>query len=292
MLMTNRLNLPQPIVDAVKAHRYDGPTGQDERYSVTTLIGPPQIAQLVRQHENELVEDVSERIWALMGSAMHEILAKANTNAIVETRLETQIDGAIVSGAFDRMALLEDPHRKAFVLQDYKFASVWEVIYGTKPERIQQLNLYAWLATCNGYKVDAIENVMLLRDWKMREAKNNHEYPQQQVAVIPQPLAPLEDTEEFVVERIALHRRARAGETVECTDEDRWMKPEQFAVMKTGNKRATKVFNAHNEAFDWATTNMPAGKWEIETRRGEAVRCESYCPVADFCPQRQKEIRG
>ena len=62
--------------------------------------------------------------------------------------------------------------------------------------------------------------------------------------------------------------------------------------MKIGNKKASKVCDSEVEARNWLAAQAKPGQYDIEHRRGEATRCESYCPVADFCPQRRAEIRG
>ena len=42
-------------------------------YSVTQLLNPAKIIHLTNRHRNEIEDDVSERIWMLIGSAMHAI---------------------------------------------------------------------------------------------------------------------------------------------------------------------------------------------------------------------------
>ena len=178
-----------------------------------------------------------------------------------------------------------------FVLQDYKYASVWEVINNAKPERAQQLNMLAWLARYNSYSVTKIQNVMILRDWSMRMAKNNRDYPQAKVAILDQPIWQDGAIEEFVLERIDAHVKAKEALPL-CSDEERWMKPPVYAVIKNGNKRAERngLHKSHNEAFDWCEAENKKmgdkkGEFQIETRRSEAVRCENYCFVSGFCSQ-------
>ena len=78
------------------------------------------------------------------------------------------------------------------------------------------------------------------------------------------------------------------GETIpQCTPEERWLRPTKYAVMKKGRKRAIKLHDNETEAHGHAET---LGKDHlVELRKGEAGRCEKYCPVALFCPQFQKE---
>jgi hypothetical protein len=67
-----------------------------------------------------------------------------------------------------------------------------------------------------------------------------------------------------------------------CTDEDIWAKPTKYAVIKKGNVRAIKLFEYKDEAEDLAATISGS---RIEVRPGVATRCQSYCPVSDYCVQ-------
>lgn len=70
--ITNKYNLPKTIVDACKldTHVMAGDI------SVTQLIDGPRIRILKKKHDYE--EDVSEKLYALMGTALHNILERAN----------------------------------------------------------------------------------------------------------------------------------------------------------------------------------------------------------------------
>lgn len=70
--LTNKYNFPQTIVDAVKIdnHRVAG------NVSCSQLIDGPQVRILKRMHDYS--EDVSEKLYALMGTALHGILERAN----------------------------------------------------------------------------------------------------------------------------------------------------------------------------------------------------------------------
>lgn len=295
MKFTNRLGLPQPIVDAVTKDTYDGPFPEGT-YSVTEILSPARQKQLIRIHGSDIVEDVSDRMWALEGKAIHEVLERAEADGIAEQRLFREIyPGITLTGKFDRVALIKD-NSGDFVLQDYKYASVWEVIHDAKPERAQQLNILAWLARYNSYSITKVQNVMILRDWSMRMAKNDRSYPQAKVAIVDQPLWQDSAIEEFVLERLDAHIKAK-DDLPKCSDEERWIKPPVYAVMKNGNKRAERggLHSSHNGAFDWCEDEGKIlgdkpGQFSIETRRGEAIRCENYCSVAMFCTQHMSTI--
>lgn len=71
-IFTNKHNLPEPLFNAITHNSYR--TGGD--ISVTTLVGAPQVRMLKKKHNIE--EDVSDMVWALIGTCIHEILNRAN----------------------------------------------------------------------------------------------------------------------------------------------------------------------------------------------------------------------
>jgi hypothetical protein len=125
MRITNDLNLPAPLIAAVSKMRQPI-AGQ---LSVTELINPPQIRALTIRHWEEITEDASERLWAAVGSLMHQLL---EIHADIpghqaERTLSTVVEGVTVTGTFD--LYYEDG-----VLTDYKFVSVWTTMNGVKEE--------------------------------------------------------------------------------------------------------------------------------------------------------------
>lgn len=296
--ITNRLKLPQPIVDAI---RNDGYSKGGSDYSVTELIAPAQQRYLMAKHESELVEDAADRIWALLGQTMHTILERANATGIAEKRLFTTIDGATVSGQFDHMDLYRDENG-LIILRDWKLASVWEYVRGVREEREQQTNLLAWLARRNGYDVDALEIVMIFRDWSKPEAMryaNDDSFPNEQVARIKMPMWSQAKCEEFALQRVRLHRDAWKVRPL-CSDEERWAQPDTFAVKRTKNKRALRVLKTEEDALKWAADNKAGFRTRsldgeeviqlakdviIEHRKGTSQRCAAYCSVLQFCEQ-------
>lgn len=280
MNLTNRHGLPDAIFRAVQGFDRDYENTHKRRsdISATTLLNPPQAVQLGRQHFREIEEDASDRLWALLGQAVHAILAKAETSALTENRLYMGIGGWTVSGQYDRLTLLPTG-----LLQDYKVCSVWEVIYGLKKEREAQLNVLAELCAENGHEVTELEIVAILRDWQKAKAENDPAYPQAGFSRIKVPLWPRTERRAFIEARVRLHQQARGGVIAPCSDEDRWYSGETFAVMKKGRKSAVRLHET-KEAADKMVADLGAGHY-VEYRRGVNKRCESYCRVAAFCPQ-------
>lgn len=274
--ITNVHGLPQSIVAAVTADPYVG--GGD--ISVTKLIDAPQIRTLMAQHKDKITTDVSERIWSLLGQAVHTILERAalrQEGMVAEDRLYAEVAGWQLSGQFDVMQM------DTGVLSDYKVTTVYKLqnIDGWT----QQLNVLRWLAHKNGIAVTSLEIIAILRNWQKGEAERKPDsYPQTPIVRVEIPLWSLEDAEEYILDRVQLHQYAQQGGRVDCTDEERWYTGTQFALMKEGGKRAVKL-------FDERPTEIPEGH-HVEERPGEYRRCASYCEVRHFCRQAQETGHG
>ncbi len=273
MNYTNKANLPQPLVSAIRFSDYD----QVGDISVTGLILPPRIRQLERRHGEEITVDVADEIWRLIGSIGHKILERADTdNHLAEERLVMQVGDWTVSGKAD---LLDSD----MTLSDYKFTSVW-AIKDTKKEWEEQLNLYALLYEKNGFLVRAARIIAVLRDWSKMKASREPEYPQVGVVVRTVQLWSPEAQQYFLNMRVKAHQEAEKLDDDDlplCTEEERWHKPDTYAVMKKGNKRATKLFETHADAAEMI--RAMAGPFEVVRRDGEDTRCLHYCAVKQFC---------
>lgn len=276
MKITNHSGLPAPIVRAVTYSDRD--RGYCD-YTITELISPPRIVALKRNHADDIEEDASDRIWALFGSAAHEVLRRAaGGDDLAESRFFAGIGNKIVSGQVDYSPITHD-------IYDYKMTSVWAVKDGVKPEWKAQVNCYAHLMYRNGLPAPSkLEIIALLRDWSKHEAKRSPDYPQQAVIVLPVEMWTPETTEAWIMKRIAVHEAAKA-ELPECTSEEMWERPEKWAVKKKGAARATKLFDNEMDAMSFQVNNGKPGYYEVEHRPGERVRCASYCAVSQFCSQ-------
>lgn len=264
--ITNKHGLPEALVAAVRNDPYTG--GGD--ISVTKLIDAPQRRALWLDHQHAIEEDVSERIWALLGQAVHHILERAGTDTLVEQRLFTEVKGWTLSGQFDRL------HLASGTLSDYKVTTTYKA--KGDPSWEKQLNVLRWLAFQNSLTVKSLEIVAIFRDWRASEADRNPDYPRAAVQVIPVPVWTLEEAEDYVTQRIKLHQVQQTGVgVVWCTDEERWYTGDKWALVKSGGKRALKVLDEKPEI-------VPDGL-VLEHRPGVYRRCEKYCEVAPFCQQ-------
>lgn len=291
MKITNDHGLPEILVRAVMDDEYDR---GDSRISVTQLISPPRVVVLQNLNAVNLTQDVSNRVPALLGTAVHKIIekgARGLDNCVVEERLFAEVMGWKISGAVD---LQIDNGDGTWEINDWKITGTYSV-QTEKPEWEQQLNCYAWLANrVHGRKVTKLKIIAILRDWQRKQAEFSAAYPQSQVAVVEIPLWSPEEQEAFITGRVATHQAAQKnvdnGESPPyCTDQERWLRGETWAVMKEGRKSAVRLHDSEEEARDTAE-RLGAGH-SVDHRPGSPIRCAgNYCMVAQWCRQYQEEL--
>jgi hypothetical protein len=283
MKITNRHNLPDTFLSFARKDNYS--KGKSD-ISVTTLIDAPRV-NILRQQERDKIEvDAVDMIWPLLGTAVHHMLETSDPkgNVTMEERLFVNINGWTVSGQIDH----QEEIGGMIHISDYKVTSVWSVIYG-KEDWVRQLNCYAQLVRmAKGRDVRSVRIVAILRDWQRREAQFKPDYPQSPVVSVDIPLWPEAEAMAYMQDRVTMHQEAQAAwdtqeAVVECSDEERWTKPDTWAVVKKGAKRATKVFDSNKDAINHA---LSLGvQYSVQERKGGRTRCENYCSVADFCTQ-------
>ena len=302
MRFTNKYGLNAPLFHALI---WDSYSRGKANISVTGLLKSPRQRILTDRHQDEITMDASENLWTLLGRSVHNVLRESAKrtekliDAIAEERLFVKVKGPkgewTLSGEFD--LLYKDGSQ--LVLTDYKALSVYSWIFeqkngGVKKDHEQQLAIYRWMLSKYGFNVDRLEISMIFRDWKQGEAEKSiaagkTDYPQAPIMVVPVALWSLEDTERFVNERIALHQEAeeRGDEALpHCTDDERWVRGDSYAVIKGASKRAFRVFGNDVEAN--ACAQEIGGK--VEFRKGKAQKCPLYCTSRLFCSQYQQEI--
>lgn len=334
MSLTNVLGLPESIVRAVTNDPYSHGRAQ---ISATSLYGPPKPRLLRRLFPEQIQEDVADRLWALVGQIGHGILERAiyTRNAheviegirkildeagvaptrqlslirdlvevyfaerasgdMVEERLYWTYDGWVVSGQID--VHLSGELRK---IQDFKFTSTYTLMNGGRAEWEKQLNTYADLRRKNGERVDGLEIIAILRDWRKAEARKDPSYPQRQVVVLPVELWSPEKADQWIIHRVRVHRDAElfpAQESI-CTDEERWIKDTTWAVMKEGQKNAVRGgagLLSRTEAFTFIDQKKSEDKGEglyVQERTGFPTRCADYCNASAICEQWQQDPRS
>lgn len=298
-MLTNDLDLPFGVEEAVRRDPYSKGNAD---YSVTELIGPARLGALRRRYSAHLIEDVSDRIWSLIGQIGHRILERADLRSVPERVFIKRTLGGVeytLSGQGDTLLLAEDGNR----LDDYKFTSVGAAMKardGGKPEFVAQLNLYRlMLHESFGWDISKLRNVLMLRDWHLKTArqssKKNGPYPHAQVVVVPAEVWTLEQANEYLMARLTAHTEADACDDAslpECSPEERWIKPARYAVKK--GSRAMKgcsSLTTRSEA-EFIVEQNPGTK--VEVRGGGPERCIDWCDVgrAGLCAQWNNELEA
>ncbi|KKN10956.1 hypothetical protein LCGC14_1031360 [marine sediment metagenome] len=271
---TNRHNIDPVIAEAVMQDDYEA-VGD---ISVTRLVRPPQITYLESVHEDEIVQDVVDGLYSLEGRALHHIISQGERGlgVIQEHRMTVDYSGWTISGQFD--VLYTDTH----TLKDYKVSSVWSHILGGKADHDEQLNFYAYLAQRNGLQVDRLKVVMWFRDWMASQVERDKQYPPLKVIEHEIPMWSLDTQALAFQDKVKLHQKAIDGVYPECTALERWARPDSWAVMKPGAKKAYRVFEEPALANALAES---MGGYGVVHRPGENIRCARYCPVMQFCKQ-------
>ena len=275
MNWTNVHNLPAPLVSAILNDPYD----RQGDISITGLIRSPRQRILEKRHDAEIAQDVSDRLWSLLGQSVHAILERADTtNHLSEERLGAELHGWKITGKPDLLT-------PEMIIQDYKVTSVYSFLLGEKREWEEQLNLYAWLYRQHGFNAVGLQIVAILRDWMANRAAHEPDYPQAGFIVRPVPLWSVEEQEAEIGVRVRVHQTAeRVPDDVlpDCTAEERWQREDSWAVKKKGNKRAYRVFNNGDDAVKLAADMKDT---VVEYRPGESIKCLRYCVAAPFCSQ-------
>ena len=279
MKITNVHNVPAPLVTLAETQYYS--KGKSD-YSVTELMSPPRVNRLKEKHNADLVQDVSQMLWPLLGSALHVVMERGQTEGWTsEERLFTTVDGMVISGAID----LQEETPSGIIIHDYKFTSAWAVM-NEKTEWQQQLNIYKWLVeTVKQKKVIGLRICALIRDFSRHDTRGD--YPVSPIHMVDIPVWDNYKIEAYVRERLNMHRDAKLAadfdETLpKCSPEERWMSETTYAVRREGRKTAIRVFKTVDEATQLAEKE----KGYVETRLGEPKRCTgNYCGVAEHCDQ-------
>lgn len=290
MKVTNKHNLPQPFVDLVS---FDDYSGHDSDYTTTSLLRPPRIAELSRRNWDKMEEDASDLVWRMSGQTKHVVLERIAKQDPLRYTAEKRlymlfmVDGVTfkISGQID----LHDSTDQ--VLYDWKETSIWKVLMGDQKEWEAQANINTYLARANSYFILKLENIAFLKDWKMRDSEQKPDYPPSAIQSCPLPMWHESRTKAFIEGRIRLHEAAKI-ELPLCTDEERWAKPEKFALMKKGQKRAVRLYETEAEAQQVIEdTLLDANKLRVEHRPGESTRCKFFCGCLPFCQQGQELIQ-
>jgi hypothetical protein len=284
MTITNRLNLPAGLVKAVSTERHNAA----RCLSATTLIQGTKQIILTDRHWEELEDDVSDRVWAIWGQAVHSLLEHEGENDFTEQEIAYKVGGITVTGRIDNYDMATG------TICDYKTASVNKVKFHDFSEWHSQGMIYAWLLRGNNFPVERCRFIALLKDHSRSEARRDSRYPAKPVYVYEFSVTAerLFKTGRFIRDKVREYEEyGKLGddEIPPCLPEQRWEKAAVFAVRKEGRKTAVRLFEGQGEA-EGKAAELGAGHF-VEKRPGEAVKCRSYCLCREFCGFYRQKVK-
>lgn len=290
MILTNKYNLPEQFVNAVNKDYIPTP----QQYSVTTLLNPSRQVILSRRYNSEIEEDVSDMIYAILGTAFHSLLenSKENDDELKEEYLKQELsclDERLKDYRLSGKADLYNAKENKII--DFKTTSSFKFVLKDFEDYRMQLLMYAWLFNKIGFKTDKGQIIAILRDWQKSKAKFDSSYPQSQVQTIEFKFTDkdFEEIEKFIATKFIELKNCESLKDEDlplCSMEDRWNDGNKYAVKKKGNKRADRVFDSEEEAREYLADKE--NTHEIEVRPGEDRRCLEYCSCCKFCTYWQK----
>lgn len=278
--ITNHFGIPDQFLNYARKKLYS--RGKSNS-SITTLIDSPQVAVLKEARADDMVIDISDMIWSLLGTAVHNVLHAQETEGVAEKRLFLEINGWVISGQPD-ISYSEN----TVIINDHKMSTSWNYME-PKDAWEAQLNGYDWLyrhVQRNSEMYDAqLQVTIIIRDWSKGRVGRFKNYPAAPIQVIPITRWRPEKQDDFFEKRVKLHQEAlgqwmKTGTLPECTPEDMWHRPGSFKIMGGSGKRPVRIVETKEEAEKLKKPNQ----W-IEKQVGSYIRCRDYCEVSAFCKQ-------
>ncbi len=243
MTFTNRNNLPEVLVRALTNDSYQR---DDSDFTVTELLKLSRQRQLEIIHKDEIEEDVSDRLWSMFGQMGHLLLERSGTkNEITEVRFKAVFFNLSLSAQVDSV------HLAGGVLTDWKFTTAFKFM-ANKPmpeDYVWQLNIQKRILELQRkpIKVKSLQIGGMLRDWKVRDALKDKNYPQTPICLMPIPVKSKEETEAYILNRMTSHYRAQEDLPL-CPKEQLWggircqsyCRVNKFCTQYNGGKNGSK----------------------------------------------------
>lgn len=284
MKLTNTLNLPKPIYNALLSdYKY-----KEKQFSATSIIGGLKALILQKRHSDKIEVDISEMTNLLFGIALHKVLEESEEekDELKEAYLKYELpNGYNISGRFD----LYNESEKA--VKDYKTCVTYKIKLQDFKDWKLQLSIYAWLLNKLGFPTERGEIVYFIKDWKKRELSlsklKNEYYPETQIGVKKFEFTKqdMEETEKYIINRfntIERYEQMEDDDIPPCSKEERFNQGDQYAVMKKGKQRAIRVYDSLETAEEHLKIASDT-TLTIEVRVGRDTKCIDYCNANQFC---------
>jgi len=323
--VTNDHGIDLPIAVWLLQNGYNSGASEapeGELISVTGLMKPTRQLILGRQVNTEDEEmDVSDMIASRMGHGLHQSIEEAWTKGDWQGAMKRL---GYPQKIIDKIKINPDPktvkkgdipiylEQRGFLpigdiiltgqldfsidgaYRDVKSTSTFSYTSGSKDQDyILQGSMYRLIMPAFIWK-DQMRIEFIFTDWQKFMAKQNPNYPQTRVVHQEYALMSREDTEQWVMDKLADIRNNAAftfkqDRLIRCTDKELWKGDDKFkyyAKEETAKKggRASKVFDS---LVDATAHQQQAGKGVVVTFPGEVKACE-YCPAFSVCEQRKE----
>ena len=318
---TNVHNIPLALAVWLVADDYDY-VDKENYISVTTLMKPLRMIILgsrkVTPESPQALPDLSDLAARALGTSLHDSIEKAWKNhykkslsilgysksvidairinpepeeikpgiipVYFEQRAFKQVGKWTVGGKFDLVAEGIVHDNKSTTSYTWKFG-------GKEDDYSKQGSLYRWL---NPEKIteDFIRINYIFTDWQRATARKDPEYPQNRLLADEYPLTSIEETQEWVENKLALIEKywdAKDEDIPECTDKELWKGEEYYKYYSDPNKteRATKAnFESNAQAIHYFQIEKQ-GKGLLKKFGGEVKRC-GYCDAVSHCKQAKR----
>ena len=294
MIITNKLNLPDIIVQVAQAYTDDyNRIIISNKYSVTELLKPAYMVKLERLHWEERTEDVANMLYAIRGTGIHQQVSqvakmfpeKYISEEALELKINIRNSEYIIKGKYD----LYDKEIER--LYDVKSGAVYGACIepNGKPDDLIQVKIYAYMIEkLQGLNVKSAEIIRILYDWnrldfKKKKYDNYPEYGIQNINI------PSFDSIGFTNQKIEFKSNELLEKHIShdgsiCSPADRWHKADTWKIYTPGKyDRAIKVCNSETESREYIATVKTGKTYETKFISGEDTRCMNYCSVKDFC---------
>lgn len=287
MKFTNRHNLPSVFEKIFTNNQYQK---KPNSFGATTLLMPVQEIIFQQRYSDFLLEDLSDRIPALIGTAVHDYLERNDDEDYVEMYLNYEIfDDLFVSGKIDKYI------KDEFTIVDYKTAKVNKIIYEDFDDWKMQGLIYAWLLFKNEFIVEKIRFISILKDWskfaRMNNYSNDKFYPDSPIYVYEFKVNSydLNYIDEYItnkMKQIKEWKELPDEELLRKPIEERWQPKKTYAIIGEGKKRARKIFEDKTHALN----NLKENEF-IEERIESPSKLDMYCPSYNYA-KNKNETRG
>lgn len=297
--MKNEYGLPDWLCTVIEKTKNDYSPGEKTDFSVTSLLKPPLMYALEKEHGDEIEDEAADNLASLDGTALHWTIEKqleSEPRYLVEERFYRKVrvpeapgkkKTFVISGQVD----IYDKETKT--LWDAKRSKIFKYIKGDFFDYEFQLNAGRWLMKENYEEPEELKIGFFPKDHDRNKAKWEQDYPNVAFTPIDIPKWHDEDVEAFIRKAVKEKMDALNGHKRLCTPEERWQRPSSYAVMRPGRKSAVRVLQSQQEAEEYIQgLTKASGDEYIEYRPGEDIRCTSFCPVSQHCWYFQENYGG